>query len=207
MAKRKPKSNIFRRKHDSKPLKDRVLIVTEGSKTEQIYFKGVKNLLKLSTTDIIVKDIRENTPSGIFKKAKELFTSSKKEGNAYTKVYCVFDKDGHPYYQETINNIEKSTSKDTFHAITSIPCFEYWLLLHFKNTSKPFNKCDEVCSELKKKIPNYAKGDENFFDRCKDNIPQACKHVQNDSGIAELTNVNELIKYLDNLSENTSILS
>ncbi len=206
MAKRKPKSNTFRRKHDSKLPKDRVLIVAEGN-TELIYFKGLRKHLKINSLKVICKDTTKNDPKGILEEAKELYRHSEKEKNKYDRVYCAFDKDQHRTFKNTLDNIQKLSPKNTYFGIFSIPCFEYWLLLHFKNTSKPFNKCDEVCSELKKKIRNYAKGDENFFDRCKDNIPQACKHVQNDLQIAELTNVNELIKYLDNLSENTSILS
>ncbi len=37
------------------------------------------------------------------------------------------------------------------------PCFEFWLLLHFQQTSRPYNTCNEVIRDLKKYIPGYDK--------------------------------------------------
>lgn len=50
----------------------------------------------------------------------------------------------------------------------SNPCFEYWILLHFKSTDRVFADCDEVIRELKKEFPAYAKNinlpDKHFLD-------------------------------------------
>lgn len=41
--------------------------------------------------------------------------------------------------------------------IINNPCLEYWILLHYKTTSKYFENCDSATKELKKHLTNYEK--------------------------------------------------
>ncbi|WP_353744812.1 RloB domain-containing protein [Hydrotalea sp. AMD] len=41
--------------------------------------------------------------------------------------------------------------------IVNNPCLEFWFLLHFEKTSKYFNTCSSVETELKKHLKNYEK--------------------------------------------------
>lgn len=142
---------------------ERILIVCEGEKTEPFYFKGLCNSLSLHTANIEITGDCGSSPQSIFEKAQEVFKKAEKEQNPFDRVYCVFDKDGHHGYDETIRKINSKKPKDTFFAITSVPCFEYWLLLHFQRTTRPFNTATEVISELRQFIPNYEKGDSDIF--------------------------------------------
>ena len=104
--------------------------------------------------------------------------------------------------------------KETFFAAVSIPCFEYWLLLHFEYTTKPFAKTatssvgEQVLRDLKRFIPDYEKGCEKVFSSlyeqlefAKSNAERALvcaskNHTDNPS-----TNIHTLVHFLQNLRE------
>nr|VFK52399.1 MAG: RloB-like protein [Candidatus Kentron sp. TUN]VFK52912.1 MAG: RloB-like protein [Candidatus Kentron sp. TUN] len=85
-------------------------------------------------------------------------------GDPFDRIYCVFDKDTHDTYQNTLDSIAQATPKGVFFAINSVPCFEYWLLLHFLRTTKAYeplpgsSACNQVLNDLKCYLPHYAKG-------------------------------------------------
>lgn len=103
------------------------------------------------------------------------------EQEEYDQKYCVFDKDTHPNYEQALQKIDKTKS---MLAINSVPCFEYWLLLHFTSSTSPFaitgknSAADNVIKKLRKYIENYNKGDEDTFSKTKDKIPLAIKHAK-----------------------------
>jgi hypothetical protein len=41
----------------------------------------------------------------------------------------------------------------------SVPCFEFWVLLHHERTDVPCNRCDNVIEKLRIHIPGYQKAD------------------------------------------------
>ena len=83
------------------------------------------------------------------------------KSDSYNKVYCVFDQDEHPTYKEALSSIKDAMPGNIFCAITSVPCFEFWLLLHFDFTAKPIVRTGERSPgtnaehELKKFLPKY----------------------------------------------------
>lgn len=50
----------------------------------------------------------------------------------------------------------------TFQAVTSVPCFELWLLLHYEDIQAPLNR-NEVLQRLQTYIPGYEKGERKTF--------------------------------------------
>ncbi|MBA5248988.1 MAG: RloB domain-containing protein [Gammaproteobacteria bacterium] len=194
MAKRKPKPQYSPKRMNTRESYDRVLIVCEGSKTEINYFNGLIDHLKLSTVNIRILDIRQTTPDSLFRKAKELYQDAKRKGNSYDKVYCIFDKDSHARYKETKDNIEQTSN---FYVAFSEPCFEYWLLLHYENTTKPFTCFDQLRHDklFKKNFSNYEKNEQNIFAILKEQLPTACQNAKDNPH----TNVNELVEYLQKI--------
>ncbi len=102
--------------------------------------------------------------------------------------------------------------RNTYAAINSIPCFEYWLLLHFENTTKPYgplsgnSACHQVVKDLKKYMPLYSKGDMKIFPQIKDKIPFAINNATKSLKAAEkadtdnpTTRVHELVRFLQNI--------
>ncbi|WP_435306157.1 RloB family protein [Pseudoxanthomonas sp. LjRoot125] len=78
---------------------DVVLIVCEGAKTEPHYFASLRNELRLGTANILVLGEQcGSSPMTVVEFAIEKFRSSRD----YDRIFCVFDRDGHPDYQAAI---------------------------------------------------------------------------------------------------------
>lgn len=138
---------------------DKVLIVCEGERTEPNYFKGLKNHLRLKTANVAI--VGEGaTPTKIVERAKELEKQEKNRGDPFDKVFCVFDKDRHTDYLKALGQLK---SRKNYVAITSVPAFEYWLLLHFRYTTSPYQDTAELLRDLKKHLPAYKKNDTGIF--------------------------------------------
>jgi len=188
----------------------RILILCEDLKSSKLYFESYKKDEKLkrnlSSVDIQVFHPKNHDPVGLVTKAKEMKLKAKRERNPYNEVWIVLDRNGHA-------NIDQAliTARDNkINVALSVVCFEYWILLHFEKTTKPFRKCDDVISYLKKNyIPNYDKNI-NYYQLLKDkteiaisNAEWLAKQVSTDlengvkiQDIASYTNVHLLVKKL-----------
>lgn len=224
--KRKARSNedSKRRKATRKPY-ERVLIVCEGEKTEPFYFEDIKVLLEIDSANIEIDGTCGSSPISVVKHAFMLFERDCSSGEIYNKVYCVFDRDSHETYEqalELVNQInvrlkkEKVGTKSIFTATRSIPSFEYWLLLHFIPTTKPYERTqrksagDQVIDDLKQYISDYKKTQKGIFKKStKDGtLDCAMAHSKRIFESAERlgnlnpsTNIHELVEYLQKIKD------
>ncbi len=158
---------------------ERVLIVCEGAKSEPNYLREIIDCLELNTANVEVDGNCGSSPASVFAYAKKRYQDEKRQGDEYDRVFCVFDKDIHTTYTQTLDHISKAKPTDTFKAIHSTPCFEYWLLLHFVFTTQPFmatgekSACTCVIDELHKYLPMYNKGDEDIYKQLMQQTAQA----------------------------------
>lgn len=66
----------------------------------------------------------------------------------------------------------------------STPCFEYWLLLHFKDTTKSYrglhrrSACAQVIEELKSDLRDYRKNDSRLFKELEERMPVAIERAK-----------------------------
>ncbi len=206
----------LKRKNPGKSSYDRVLIVCEGEKTEPHYFKEILDTYKLSSANITIcgKECGSD-PLSVVHYAIAKFNRD----TDYDRVYCVIDRDKHTTFNDAMSLLhEKKLGEDVvFKAIISAPCFEFWLLLHFIYTTKPFcaqgnaSNCDLVLKELNKKgrIPGYSKGANNIFALTNEKLAEAMKrakqlqkHNHSTDSKNPATNIHELIEYLLNLKKN-----
>lgn len=211
--KRKAKAARDLQRHQSRRSSyDKILIVCEGEKTEPNYFTELVNYYKLNTANVEIDGRCGSSPKSVLERAEHLYVVEKNKGDAYDRVYCVFDKDSHETYNETLDKIENKNPPEVYFVAKSVPCFEYWLLLHFEFTTRPFHRtgkssiADEVIKELKKYIPSYKKGDEDIFSQLKDQLEFAKANairVQNSAKQNHTDNpsttIHELIDYLQNI--------
>ena len=204
--------SLHRRKAMRAPY-DVVLIVCEGSKSEPNYFKGLKDSLRLSSANIIFADNTTGSdPLSVVNAAIKEFNKDP----SYDRVYCVFDKDKHATYASALDKIRSTRLKNgaELHAITSIPCFEIWVLLHYIYTTTSFcaagndSNCALVISKLKTYIPDYEKGNRNIFKTVERKLPDALtranqlEEFHKTSGTDNpSTNIHELVEYLMNLKK------
>lgn len=123
------KANDLRRRAERRAPYDSVLIVCEGEKTEPGYFEEMRKFLGLSNANIkVCGEECGSSPSSVVDFA--LTTYRKEKNFFYDRVYCVFDRDQHARYNAALDKIKRVRlgNGSTIEAITSIPCFEYWLL-------------------------------------------------------------------------------
>lgn len=171
---------------------DLILIVCEGEKTEPNYLNELLRELNIHEVRAKIDVIGEcgSAPQSVVKHAIEKF-----ELKDYDHIFCVIDKDKHPRFHDALQHIQeykwrKKKGKEIFKATThriivSVPCFEYWLLLHYQNTTQPFSgngqdisPCKECIRQLKLKLPNYEKGTQGIYHLTKDKLETAIKHAK-----------------------------
>lgn len=92
---------------------------------------------------------------------------------------CVFNRDTHSKYHEALDIIEKLSQDnvstlDSIEAIPSILCFEYWYLLHVKNTRLGFGMEGSPCVEVIKIL----KGFNEFYRYSKASCQCFCEKIQ-----------------------------
>ncbi len=124
----------------------KVWIYCEGSETEYNYFNGIKKEKRLTDIKaahgIEIPETKINTAKELVKLAK-----AKKKEFPFDTCWVVFDKDGYTKHPQAFNQAKDNNINIAFSSVS----FEYWFLLHFEQTSKPFKKADALIKELKKK--------------------------------------------------------
>lgn len=201
------------RKKEKRSSYDRVLIVCEGEKTEPNYFQELVDCLKLNTANVEIDGSCGSSPISVVKHAKKLYDKEKKAGESFNKVFCVIDKDTHTTYSAALLLINSLKPKGVFEAANSVPCFEYWLLLHFEYTTKAYaangakSSCGNLISNLKKYLPNYDKGDEGVYSQVADQTNQAIAFSKRSltQALAQGTDnpttyIHELVEYLQKIN-------
>jgi len=158
-----------RRKASRQPY-DKVLIVCEGEKTEPLYFKELIDHYEIHTANVRISGQCGSDPVSVVNHSIQLYQDEQcSPSESFDRVYCVFDRDAHANYQQALDKIKQTKPDNTFFAIPSVPCFEYWLLLHFNYTTAPYTSVDSVSAgdavvkELRKYWPEYQKGSRDTF--------------------------------------------
>lgn len=149
---------------------ERILIVSEGSRTEPDYFKEIRAEYRLHSANVEVQPGALGTqPIQVVEYARELFekgsTHKRIRPRGFERVYAVFDRDDHSTFRVALiraSALDRKLTNDLrqpvrFIAIPSRPCFELWLLLHFEDVRHLMHR-DEVERHLKKHLPDYSKG-------------------------------------------------
>lgn len=73
----------------------------------------------------------------------------------YKQIFCLFDKDDPIKFAEACQKSRPIRGGEVF-KITSVPCIEYWLLLHFEKTDAPLGTASNAVIKLKKHISDYS---------------------------------------------------
>ena len=173
------KSNYLKSKHppisarkkeirDPKP--SAILIVTEGTKTEPLYFQGIVDYISLKYGKNI--DIRstkfdiKGKGLGTLSLVNEAIAMVNHANRQYKQCWIVFDKDDYLDFDEAIS-LAKSYD---FNVAWSNSCFEYWLFLHFK-----LDQTARSPEEWKKRVDLEFKGNGLATDNYDKNNPYIAK--------------------------------
>lgn len=176
-------ADLKRQKTDRKR-GQRFLIVCEGSKTEPNYLRDLIVDFGLHPQSVKIAAHDGSSPDCVVAHALSLYDEDARHGDSFDRVFCVFDRDAHTSFDaavQRIHDLTRANPPKPFEAITSAPCFEYWLLLHFGYTNAPFHAagkksvCDAVVTALRSKpnFSNYGKGQAGIYALVKDQTSTA----------------------------------
>ncbi len=173
---------------------DSVLIVCEGGKSEPNYLARLREVRRLSNTNIRILPSEGTDPMSVVTFAESLAARDR-----YDRVFCVFDRDEHATYNAAVQRV---AGLPRFYAITSWPCFEIWILLHFVYSAAPRNR-GGAFDEVRKHYPTYTKGCKTVYDDLANQLEPALRHANrlmaenNKSGATNpATKMHELVLYL-----------
>lgn len=191
---------------------DLILIVCEGERTEPIYFNALKQERKLSS--VTVKHARGATaPRQVVERAivlrdERARAARRGEDVPFDQVWCVVDGDGtgaveaaHVLAEEDRKKCGKK--KAGIQIADSMPCFELWLLLHFRYTTAPEDNSSGLEGALSSVIGRpYEKNAppmEELLPRIEDAVQNAerlANHCEQSNTQNPHTAVHELVKVL-----------
>lgn len=146
--------------------KKKAAIFVDGE-CEFWYFQMMKRNENATNLDLLPKLPRK-------KKLFDLYKEVKNSASDYDLVIWIVDLDkiieeekskkkGGKNPKEEFKKYYKDLSKlKNVKVIVSNPCLEYWLLLHFEYTAKPFKDCSEANLLLKKHLKDYDKSEKYF---------------------------------------------
>lgn len=140
--------------------------------------------------EVEVAHCGKTDPRGIVREALS-------RGKEFDFVYCVIDRDTHETFEEAIAIASANPGKVA--VVASYPCYEFWLLLHFDKTRKPYMRTathsagDLVVKDLSAKpgMEKYQKGNPGkLFDTLLDRLPAA--RIRSEQVLTEAFNDDEM---------------
>lgn len=127
-----------------------VLVVCEDSKSSKNYVNDLRK--RFAVPNVTVDHFGDTSPTKIIGEAI-------KRGKSFDHIYCVLDAD--VFEAEGFDPVASipSSQRQRVVVIASSPCFEYWLLLHFKRTRKSFTSSSVINALCKEpRMNGYTKG-------------------------------------------------
>lgn len=161
-----------------------------GAKTETSYFRGLKTASRL--TNVVVRPSRAGQPGprGLGERARDELRNDP----GWDEIYCVLDHDGRDsavgeleMKVAVLNRRNRSTRVEM---ILPDPCFEYWLLLHFELTDRPFaavgkgrTACDAVIAARRRHCPEYSKNEPRIYEQFQEHVDTAVSNAERLEGL------------------------
>lgn len=137
-----------------------LLVVCEGQVTEPEYIRGLARWLRCNTIKIKIVP-RSGRNLGLIKRAlkerRNADYAAERERDAflrYDEVWCVYDVDDTP--EGKLSEARELADKECLRLAVSNPCFELWLLLHFRGSPGARQRAD-VQGMLEDYMPGYRK--------------------------------------------------
>ena len=160
-------------------------VISGGERTERFYIKHISDLTKYKFN---IKPKYFGNESNMFvdfpKRIKEII-----KNNTDAKIFCVFDYD--TIYKSDTNKKNYETFKSKIAneikngqviLCPSMPCIEYWFLLHFVNNKQLIQTCEDVDKILERYMKSYFSDNKtDFID-----ILKSEKHISNSEWVKKL---------------------
>lgn len=146
-------STLRRRPAHREPLPP-VLVVCGARNTEPAYLKGLLASVDNRAVDVKIK-VCDKDPVSV---VRHTVTERDKAGDHYQQAWCVLDVDDFAHLDEALRLAET----ENVEVALSNPCFELWLLLHFRDHQAAITGYQQAKSHLVRHHPNYSKAAREF---------------------------------------------
>ena len=120
-------SSSFAREKGRFKTQRRVLVLCEDSKSCLTYLEDAARFFR-SFAVVEVAHCGRTDPKGIVEEAI-------RRRGSFEDVYCVIDEDAHESFGAALK--AAANAKPPIDVVASYPCYEFWLLLHFRRTRSP----------------------------------------------------------------------
>lgn len=155
-----------------------VLIVCEGRETEPNYIEGLIDHLGVNSAAVkVIHGESVTDPLGLVRKAQRVFTTD----GGYDLVYVVCDGDAprlaaaRQLARNPLRNAPRERTR--VQVIASYPSFEFWLLLHFEYSARPYQAAADATDALRRHVTDYAKNDRKIFAKVATGLDTACRNA------------------------------
>ena len=183
-----------------------VLVICEDTKSGKRYLEDASLYFRVKVSVEIIH-CGKTDPKGI---VKEAISRQKK----FDHIFCAIDRDTHQNFDEALILAKTAEKVDI---IVSYPCFEFWLLLHFGYSRKPYaaagkySAADLLIKDLctYPDLENYEKGkDLNIFnlllgkrfDEARRIAPKVLTEAIASEEMNPSTRLHELLDFFEKLS-------
>jgi hypothetical protein len=172
-------SDSYKRKANKYKTQPLVLIICEDTKSSKIYLEDASRYFRSYAKVDFIHSGRTD-PLGVVE-------AGLAKSKLFDLVYCVIDRDSHyePNFRSALELGREKKSKII--VLTSYPCFEFWLLLHFGYTRAGFmpaggiSAADRVFKSLieQQDMSDYEKGNvSGLFNRLLPRLSDARKNAK-----------------------------
>ncbi|MBO7565941.1 MAG: RloB domain-containing protein [Bacteroidales bacterium] len=176
-------------------------VISGGERTERFYFKHISD----------VTEYKFNIKPKYFGKESNFVVDFPKriseilKTNSDAKIFCVFDYDtifnsetNRKNYETFKTKIAKEIKNGSIILCPSMPCIEYWFLLHFTNYKQLIPTCEDVDKKLEPFMKSYfSEIKMDFID-----ILKSEKHLKDPSWVANLCADGKLEKAITRAEDN-----
>lgn len=150
----------------------------EGRETEPRYFRALRVAFRIHglRVEVVPGAERSSAPGRILKTAKQHEKALDLDLAGGDETWCVFDTEQERTHPD-LQAVMQDAHRDRMRLAISNPAFEYWYLLHYECTDRPFADATEVVDRLRRHLPQYTKA-MNAFDCVKDQTQAALANAE-----------------------------
>ncbi|MFR9723842.1 RloB family protein [Streptomyces sp. MS19] len=149
-------SDLRRRGTARRTARERVLVVCGAKATEADYLNGLVRHLSNPAVTVRVKT-KPGSPSQLVAHASDLWNQDR---DGFDQVWCVTDVDEYTDLDQAL----AAAHRAGIGLAVSNPCFELWLLLHFRDHTAYCPNYRALRAALAKHLPRYDKARLDFRD-------------------------------------------
>lgn len=147
-------SRRTRRQEHRRPVRRRILVLTQGKVTEPAYFDRLRQLYRQVV--VVVKDCPKSPLQMLDVAIAETTKAAKNREDSFDATWVVFDAEERPD-EAMLRVLRQKAGQHEIRLAWSNPCFEVWLLLHLGFSQAPIFNAEQTIRQLETALPGYAK--------------------------------------------------